>query len=409
MKILQNLLMQQMALPIIAFIFLAGCSDSSHNDVESLKISSYNMGLALNFVPYTQERVAANVTLLAEHDSDVICFQEVWLEEHVDAVSSAVADDFPFLYAAAPEQVFSEDAACSSEEIADFADCANTQCEGQSGTSLVSCATSLCGGFIAGLSSSCVDGVVGGVGIPGITVAALVDLVTQPAGKFAFDGALGLIIASKYPLSNTEFQDFLEDSSGNHRGALYAEITLNDETHVVGCTHPTANLSATIGYPASGKHGSWEGENYFQQQQMVTFVNNKAGENAIYFAGDFNCSLKNESHGVGEDFIASCQLWLDNGFIDPAADQLSCSFCSDENLILNPQQLSGGGGGEGNLLLDHLFVKNASKPAVITAERIFDQALEIEALDPEQELLQENSPLITHPSDHFGVQISVPL
>ena len=59
-----------------------------------------------------------------------------------------------------------------------------------------------------------------------------------------------------------KFQGFIEDSSGNHRGALYAEILLNDRYYVVGCTHPSANY-APSDYPPSGKHGSWEGENRF--------------------------------------------------------------------------------------------------------------------------------------------------
>ncbi len=59
------------------------------------------------------------------------------------------------------------------------------------------------------------------------------------------------------------------------------------------------------------------------------------------------------------------------------------------------------------MLLDHVFVKNVSNTLAITAERIFDERVEIEALNPEQELLQDSSPMSTHPSDHFGVQINV--
>ena len=79
----------------------------------------------------------------------------------------------------------------------------------------------------------CLDAVLGSVGIPDVTVDAVIDAVTQPAGKFAFDGALGLILASRYPLEAREFQDFIDDSTSNRRGALYAEINLNDEAHLV--------------------------------------------------------------------------------------------------------------------------------------------------------------------------------
>ncbi len=391
--------------PIVLILF--ACSDNNdNNSVDSLSITSYNMGLALNFVPYTAERLVANEALVATHESDVICFQEVWLPEQVEAITNAVSANYPYLYTVAPEQIFSETAACTTSEVAGFADCATTMCPDLSGTALVDCATSQCGVFIGGLSSSCLDGVIGAVGIPNITVDALVAAVTQPAGKFAFDGSLGLMLASRFELTNTEFQDFINDSSGNHRGALYAEITLKQQSHVIACTHPTANLSATINYPLSGKHGSWEVENRFMQQQMIAFVNAKAGENPILFAGDFNCSTANASNQVDAEFSANCQLWLDDGFIDVAAEQLACSFCSDENLILIEQQNSGGGG---NTLLDHVFIKNVGNPAAITAERVFDQAVEIIALNPEQDLASEDSPLTTHPSDHFGVQVDVPV
>jgi len=361
------------------------------------------MGLALNFVPYTQERLAANETLVADYDSDVICFQEVWLEEHVDAIEQALGEDYPHIYTAEPEQIFSEAAACTNEEVAGFADCANTQCSGLSGSALVECAPAQCGAFIPGLSSSCLDGVIGAVGIPGITVELLVETVTQPAGKFAFDGSLGLMLASKYELLAREFQDFIDDSSGNHRGALYAEIKVNRKTHVVGCTHPTANLSATIGYPASGKHDSWEGENRFMQEQMIAFVNDKAGNNPIFFGGDFNCSIANASNGVDAEFADSCQLWLVDGFADPAGDQLPCSFCYGENLILPAE------GGSGSTLLDHIFVKNLETANAITAERVFDDPVSIEATIPASELKPEDSPMLTHPSDHFGIELDIRL
>jgi hypothetical protein len=35
--------------------------------------------------------------------------------------------------------------------------------------------------------------------------------------------------------------------------------------------------------------------------------------------------------------------------------------------------------------------------------------VEIQALEPEQELSLEESPLRTHPSDHFGVKVAIPL
>ena len=396
-------------LTIAVMAFLAACSDGGDNNnkqdqtvrTDSLAVTSYNVGLALNFVPFTNERLVVNERLLADYDSDVICLQEVWLEEQVEALTGALEATYPEIYSVPPEQVFSEAAACSLEDIDEFTQCVNNQCPDLTGAELVTCVPVQCSDPLFQLPPVCLDAVIASVGIPDVTVDAVIEAVTQPAGKFAFGGALGLILASKYPLEDREFQDFIDDSTSNHRGALYAEINLNDQAHVVGCTHPTANLS--IDYPASGKHGSWEGENRFMQEQMIAFANNKAGDKPILFAGDFNCSIANARNGVDADFPENCELWLRDGFSDPAADQLPCTFCSEENLILQSE------GSSGDFFLDHIFIKNVVTTRSIVADRVFDDPVSIEATMPPSELQPEDSPMMTNPSDHFGVELELEL
>ena len=397
--------LSRLALLLGAALLLAACDNNNNdnNKTGSITVTTYNMGLALNFVPYTAERLVANAELMAGSDSDVMCLQEVWLAEYVDTIERALEENYPYIYSVPAEQRFSASAACSSDEIAEFAACGDNECGGLSGNALVACASSSCGASLAALSPACFDGVIGTVGIPDITVDIMVDTVTQPTGLFAYDGALGLILASKYALQNREFQDFIDDSSSNHRGALYAEIEVNKQTHVVGCTHPTANLEGSIPYPESGKHGSWQGENRYMQEQMIAFANRKAGDNPILFAGDFNCSIANASNGVDADFAANCALWLADGFADPAGDQLPCTFCEETNLILQPA------GGSGSYVLDHIFVKNIESPDAIVAERVYDDPVSIEALVPPSELQPENSPTMTDPSDHYGVELDIPL
>ncbi len=87
---------------------------------------------------------------------------------------------------------------------------------------------------------------------------------------------------------------------------------------------------------------------------------------------------------------------------------MSCTFCYDENLILLERDTSTGSGGDGNSLLDHVFIKNVENSNEIIAERVFDDTIEVLALDPVQELSLEDSPLTTHPSDHFGVKLVIP-
>jgi len=408
MNILKNKSSVNTLLLVTIVSFLSACSDGSDDrddiiQADPLTVASYNVGLALNFVPYTNERLPVNAALLADYDSDVLCLQEVWLEEYVETIEQALIDDYPYIYTVEAEQIFTDEAPCTDEDIADFAACLDAQCPDLAGADFVGCASTQCFTELTELPGACFDAVVGSTGVPNIDLEILVDRVTQPTGIFAYDGALGLMLASKHELQQREFQDFIEDSTANHRGALYAEIEVNEQSHVVGCAHPTANLEASAPYPESGKHGSWEGENRFMQEQMISFVNNKAGDRPILFGGDFNCSIANASNGVDAEFPDNCQLWLDDGFVDPAAEQLPCTFCNDENLILQE------GSGTDNTLLDHVFVKNVGTADSIVADRVFDDPVSIEALDPPSELQPEDSPMMTHPSDHFGVELNIRL
>lgn len=381
---------------------LVACSDSSDAPkIQSLSMTSYNVGLALNFVPYTNERLAVNADLLSGYDSDVMCFQEVWLDDQVEAINEAIRDRLPYIYTVPPGQIYADDAACTEQEVTGLAQCSRAQCPELSGSDLIACVPTQCGSFFLELPPTCFDGVVAAVGTPDITVDQLLETVTQPTGKFAYGGSLGLILASRYPLENREFQDLIEDSSTNHRGGLYADIRIGRDSYLVGCTHTTANLSSSIDYPPSGKHGSWQGENRFMQEQLIAFAEDKAAGRPTLMAGDFNCGLANAANGVDQEWPENCQAWLDSGFQDPAAEQLPCTFCYSENIIL---QLAGGGT---DTFLDHIYVKNFKANTAIRAQRVFDEPVSIEATNPPSELDTEDSPIMMHPSDHYGVELKI--
>ena len=128
--------------------FLSACSDGSddRDDIQAdpLTVASYNLGLALNFVPYTNERLPVNAALLADYDSDVLCLQEIWLEDYVETIEQALIEDYPYIYTVEAEQVFTDEAPCTEEEIADFAACADAQCPDLAGTAFVDCASVQC-------------------------------------------------------------------------------------------------------------------------------------------------------------------------------------------------------------------------------------------------------------------------
>jgi hypothetical protein len=113
-------------------------------DTETLRITTYNLGLAPTFVPLVAERVALLLEALAAHDTDVLCLEEVWRPEHVAAVQTAIGDTYPYTYWVAPEQRFTETAPCTQDEVDPIIDCLETSCSEQSGDEFTACAISNC-------------------------------------------------------------------------------------------------------------------------------------------------------------------------------------------------------------------------------------------------------------------------
>jgi hypothetical protein len=118
-------------------------------------------------------------------------------------------------------------------------------------------------------------------------------------------------------------------------------------------------------------------------------------------AGDFNCGLANAANNVAGEWPENCQTWLDAGFADPGAEQLPCTFCYSENTLLQP------GSGNPDIFIDHVYVRNFKPATPMRAERVFDDLVSVEATSPPTELAAEDSPIMLHPSDHYGVELEV--
>ena len=99
------------------------------------------------------------------------------------------------------QQVFSEAAACTDNEIDRLRSASPPRAQvDRCRPRCLRAGTVQCSASLFALPPACLDAVLGSVGIPDVTVEAVVEAVTQPAGKFAFGGSLGLMLASKYPL-----------------------------------------------------------------------------------------------------------------------------------------------------------------------------------------------------------------
>ncbi len=65
---------------------------------DSLKVVTYNLGLAHTFVPLAEERLPELGKALANSDADILCLQEVWEKKDRKKIAKAVEKTFPNVY-----------------------------------------------------------------------------------------------------------------------------------------------------------------------------------------------------------------------------------------------------------------------------------------------------------------------
>jgi len=374
-------------------IFMMSCGVIEEED--SFVYTTYNVGLAPTFVPLTDERLEPLKNAISNHEADAICLQEVWLPEHVEAIRTAAKDWFPYSYSVPPEQKYTDEAACTEMEISPLVSCIENRCPSMTVVDAL-CVLANCSVELNNLQVQnpvCAGAVISQVGHP---LDEAIAAATKPAALFAFDGSNGLLLLSRYPLQDTQFIDFVDKSTTNHRVALFATIEIDGKHHILGCTHLTANLKDV---PYTGSFSSWEEENYSQAADIISFHKKTYSygtfnPHLIYLAGDFNCSMANNATGVIGDFEDSCQQFRDAGYFSPGMDKLGCSFCEDN--LLNMSK----GEGEGNLLLDHVFIKYPLDTDLPTqVETVFNNVIEVETSEGKQD---------ANLSDHFGVRVRIP-
>ena len=63
--------------------FIRPCANEFAPTTRGQWLSEWLLPVALNFVPEANERAIVDAALVADHDSDVICFQEIWLHAFV--------------------------------------------------------------------------------------------------------------------------------------------------------------------------------------------------------------------------------------------------------------------------------------------------------------------------------------
>lgn len=382
-----------MLLVVVFLLLVVAVISCSSSEEEGIGFATYNAGLAIGFVDYASQRQPEIVSALALEKADVICMQEVWNQEQIDAIINGTKEVYPYSYyeitdgSNGEEEEESTEASCTKEETDPLAACVDTNCDGVEPENIGSCVMTYCTEEFLGLSQSCSDCAVSELGKPVEEIIG--NCTTSAGGSWAYDGHNGLLMLSKIPFAKKEFMTF--DSYLNVRSVLHTTL----ETDQFGsmelfCTHLTANLSK-VNY--AGDYESWEGERAVQIDELLKYVEDKSGKTRpSVVMGDMNCGP--ETDNVNAEYADNYTKFVDGGLRAPYVEyELSpCTWCGSNPLI------DGGAdaGGEDSII-DHVMFKYMPETASYATDRIMDQAITITD--------DEDAEIETRLSDHYGVEV----
>ncbi len=408
---------------VVPLLVLGACgsSDSSDRDAVDVTIDTFNVALAGAFIPYEAERRQPLAEAIAEMDSDLVCLQEVWTQADKELIRDTAIANFPHsvLFETALDTPVNDDTdqmgevppapttvPCPDIEapeggvtIADqmnaAVDCVVEFCSTDDGyTESASCASQNCVGAVFPLLTGdaqqqrCYACVV--TQLPTSKLADIGTSCTTVVNQdLAFEGQNGVMILSRYPLSNAE--NWVIPGTWNRRVIVRATATLpNGASLDAYCNHLTP-IFDDFTFPYTGQYGDgktgaagWEAEQYLQAQKLIAFVQDRSGDSPAVILGDFNTGRAYPDQGISEEGEATLGLLEASFPAALAADyEPLCTFCED-----NPVTDSAS-----SVWIDHILLNGLTSDAVQSTVRTFDEAVVPVGGD-------ELVPL----SDHYGLR-----
>ncbi len=380
--------------PIItcALVVLAaagGCDDGGDATAPAaatLRLTTWNAGLADGFVPYTPERRPLAIAAIAAIDADVVCLQEVWQDADVDAVIDGAAATFPHTYHVATNDDASVGLppACTPGEAGPLKVCVEAGCS--AAPDLADCALSKCGPEFQATSLGCQTCMAANIAL---TIPEIFQACALGSSQFTFAGRNGLILLSRTPLKQptmTVLESFLVK-----RAVISAQVDTPAGALPVLCTHLSAGL-AQVKY--AGKAASWEAEQAEQVVAVRALVASVAdADGRAVVMGDTNSGPAIAPDIDGEAEANYVQL-VGSDLVDPWVAQAdrTCTWCADNPLTGYPK---------GGTLIDHVLLRGGAKLATnATATRILDGPIEVE---------HDGAKVTVRLSDHYGVSVTVTL
>lgn len=358
---------------------LAGCTfdPAARQELDTVRVATFNVGLAPGDVARVDERAPAVVAALADSTADVLCLQELWRTGDFDALRAA-ATRYSFAARRTPEPAESE--GCSTEELEPVRSCSESSCSGLTGSELADCALGSCDAQIGSVSSSCINCMLGVISAGGGISQIGADCAIEGGGgdAFLYDGAFDVALLTSLPVADRDA--IALDSSVVRASVEYARVDSPLGPLHVFCTHLASPLDS-LG-PYAGDFESWEGEQAHQIDRLLAFVEERTGGSGqVVLAGDLNTGPAVPAAGIDAVRPALYARFAGAGFESPFVEQrdAACTYCSA------PTEL-----------IDHVMVRGID--ADRRAERRWVDTIELRV---------GSETLSTTLSDHVGLELTL--
>lgn len=387
-----------------------------------LTVDSLNVALAGAFIPHEAQRRPAVMATLAAMPSDIVCVQEAWNQADKEAIAQAARMRFPHAVyyqhnLDTPEEAIESDCpvtpAATTPPCADpttamrlntalmclAQNCSTMPGSDQGQTTTTMCAAERCFAQASGLLVT--GGPQGqrcyGCLAPNLPTESFASIrqrcTTSLRGETAFNGQSGVMILSRYPLSDQG--QFVLPGTWNRRVIIRATATLPNGARVaVYCNHLTPRFDS-VTFPYTGRYGcgevtpdAWAHEQLMQARHLVRYVNSTAGSLPAVILGDFNSSPAVPAGMVVEEARETHDA-LNMAFPEavPPGYQAGCTFCPENSL--NDMRTQ-------PVWLDHIYLRNIPVASVRSLTRTYTQPM-----------VDVPMGMRVHLSDHYGIRTVV--
>jgi exonuclease III len=407
-----------------------------------VRVETFNVALAGAFIPFEAERRDPLINAIPTTDADIICLQEVWEQADKDAIAAAAASEFPH------SAVFAHDldtpvddptdqngqipampsgVPCPDANVGDFganladqldqtaqclADFCSTTGDETGRTTSAACAANACTLSVAGLllgndlQQRCYACAV--TQLPTEVIATLVDRCkTIENQDVAFRGQNGVMILSRFPLSNEE--TFVVPGTWNRRVVVNATATLPTGAELdVYCNHltPIFNVTGINTFPYTGQYGGgattepeqWAAEQQLQAEKLITYVQQTSVTRPAVVLGDINAGREVTDAGgqivlyaEGEPTLDVLESALTLGAT--ASYEPLCTFCDTNPLNGVEDTLP--------VWIDHIYLYGLDASTVVSTERTFDEFVVPVQID---DGMGGTTGALVPLSDHYGMR-----